>query len=72
MCTLVLTPQLSFNMSPLANEMGKYVFGEPVMIVGADVTHWAKGYVSSLVKLVNLSCYVYIRCWNLVVKCKLF
>ena len=51
MCTLVLTPQLSFNMSPLANEMGKYVFGEPVMIVGADVTHWAKGYVSSLVHL---------------------
>ncbi|KAL5250057.1 hypothetical protein ACHWQZ_G015956 [Mnemiopsis leidyi] len=34
--------ELSFNMSPLANEMGKYVFGEPVMIVGADVTHWAK------------------------------
>ena len=24
-------------------QMGKFVFGEPVMIVGADVTHWAKG-----------------------------
>ena len=34
---------MAYNMSPLANEMGRFVFGEPVMIVGADVTHWARG-----------------------------
>ena len=35
--------QLAYNMSPLANQIGKFVFSEPVMIVGADVTHWARG-----------------------------
>lgn len=34
--------ELAYNMSPLANQMGKFVFSEPVMIVGADVTHWAR------------------------------
>ena len=39
------------NLTRMESKLGSFVFSEPVMIIGADVTHWARS---------KYNCYIYI------------